>query len=148
LDKLTARELMVLKGIAAGMSTKAIAHDLQITFKTAACHRYHILGKLGAKNTADLICRAIRLGLIDVAGASCSTQTQQQRAQSALAECRMRRLQLSEALQKQRELLHFQRAVLAEFGDTNARVWKTRKQWREPVTQLDVIPAGGATLIQ
>ena len=116
MESLTARELTVLKCIAAGMSTKAIAHELRITFKTAACHRYHILAKFGATNTADLICRAIREGLIDVGNAPRPRQSLHQHAQVALDECRRRRLQLTEALDKQRRLLLYQKKVLGELG--------------------------------
>ncbi len=38
-EKLTGREREVLALIAQGRSTKQIASDLNITFKTAACHR-------------------------------------------------------------------------------------------------------------
>jgi DNA-binding CsgD family transcriptional regulator len=115
-ESLTARELTVLKCIAAGMSTKAIAQELRIAFKTAACHRYRILGKLGANNTADLICRAIRRGLIDVGNSSRPRPAQHEHAQNVLVECRRRRIQLMEALNKQRRLLQFQQSVLLEFG--------------------------------
>ena len=41
--------------IADGYSTKEIAGQLQISFKTAACHRSRILAKLGVHNTATLV---------------------------------------------------------------------------------------------
>ena len=66
IENLTPREREVLQLIAAGRSTKALAADLGIAFKTAACHRATILAKLGAANTADLVCRAVRMGLVNV----------------------------------------------------------------------------------
>ena len=36
-----------------GYSTKELAAILGITFKTAACHRTHIMQKLGIRNTLD-----------------------------------------------------------------------------------------------
>jgi DNA-binding CsgD family transcriptional regulator len=41
-EKLTRRELEVLRHIAEGKSTKQVAATLGITFKTAACHRYRV----------------------------------------------------------------------------------------------------------
>ncbi len=62
---LTARETEVLKLIADGKSTSEIAHLLQIRFKTAACHRYKILGKFGVHESVSVVRRAIRLGIIE-----------------------------------------------------------------------------------
>jgi DNA-binding NarL/FixJ family response regulator len=61
---LTSREREVLELIAAGQLTKEIAHSLGISFKTAACHRNRILAKFGARNTAEIIRRAIAAGLV------------------------------------------------------------------------------------
>ncbi len=62
--QLTPRERQVLALIGNGYSTRELAHELGITFKTAACHRSRILLKLNARNTADLTRAAIRLRLI------------------------------------------------------------------------------------
>lgn len=62
MESLTNREEQVLQLIIEGYSTKQIAARLEMSFKTAACHRYHILDKFGARNTADLVRRALRLG--------------------------------------------------------------------------------------
>jgi len=59
-EPLTPRELEVLKCIAEGYSTKELAGMLGITFKTASCHRSHIMDKLGLHNLADLVRYAIR----------------------------------------------------------------------------------------
>jgi DNA-binding CsgD family transcriptional regulator len=66
----TARERQVLELILAGKSTKQLAAELGITFKTAACHRYRLLEKFGAVNTADLISRAVRLGVVNLSPAN------------------------------------------------------------------------------
>jgi len=65
LDTLTAREVMVLRLIAEGKSTKELADELGIAFKTAVCHRSRILQKLGAHETASLVRLAIRAGLVE-----------------------------------------------------------------------------------
>lgn len=66
-DNLTTREREVLTLIAAGESTKELAFTLGIAFKTAACHRTHVLEKLGARNTAEAIRNAAALGLLELA---------------------------------------------------------------------------------
>jgi DNA-binding CsgD family transcriptional regulator len=63
---LTARECEVLTLIAEGKSTKDVARALGIKFKTVACHRARILGKLNVHNTADMTRHAISMGLITV----------------------------------------------------------------------------------
>jgi len=65
-EKLTLRELEVLRLIANGLSTKQIARSLAITFKTAACHRMRIMDKLDIHGVADLTRYAIRNGYIDI----------------------------------------------------------------------------------
>lgn len=62
---LTERELQVLKLMAEGLSTNAIAKRLGIAFKTAACHRYGILDKLGVDNTVCALRWAVRNGVIN-----------------------------------------------------------------------------------
>ena len=63
---LTPREREVLALIASGRSSKRIAEQLGISFKTAVCHRYRIQSKLKAHNTADLTRAAMRMGLIEL----------------------------------------------------------------------------------
>ena len=81
-DDLTPREQEVLTLIAAGQSTKELAFSLGIRFKTAACHRTHVLEKLHARNTAHAIGNATVLGLLEFPA------TQTPRAPGALAEGR------------------------------------------------------------
>ena len=61
---LTAREREVLALVASGKSSKAIAHHFGVTFKTVTTHRYRLLKKLDAHNTADLTRIAIKMGLV------------------------------------------------------------------------------------
>ena|ERR1700687_5285816 len=63
-ESLTPREIEVLALVAAGQSTKEVAHALGISFRTASCHRARILSKLDAHNTADLTRYAIGVGLL------------------------------------------------------------------------------------
>ena len=65
-DCITPRERQVLALIAAGRSSKEIACELGIAFRTAICHRYRIQKKLQAHNTADLTRAALRIGLIEL----------------------------------------------------------------------------------
>ena len=64
-EALTRRELEVLKYIAQGNTTKKVAEILGITFKTAACHRYRVMDKLGIHETASLVRYAIRRGIAE-----------------------------------------------------------------------------------
>jgi DNA-binding NarL/FixJ family response regulator len=61
---LTRREIEVLREIAMGNSTKQVAWKLGITFRTAACHRCHLMEKLGIHDIANLVRYAIREGFI------------------------------------------------------------------------------------
>lgn len=63
-NTLTPREDAVLRLIAKGKTTKQIAFELGIAFKTAACHRNHLLSKLGVSNTAELVFRSVEAGLV------------------------------------------------------------------------------------
>ncbi len=62
---LTGREIEVLRLMADGLSTKEIAAHLGIAFKTAACHRYHILQKLCVETTVSAVRWAIREGIVE-----------------------------------------------------------------------------------
>ena len=60
---LTAREVEVLRLIAAGWSNQQIAETLFISRKTASVHASHIFDKLGASNRVEAAAIAHRLGL-------------------------------------------------------------------------------------
>ena len=62
---LTPRELQVLKLIASGLSTREIAGQLGVSFKTLCAHRSRIMEKLDAHEVTALVRYAIRRGLID-----------------------------------------------------------------------------------
>ncbi|RLD25650.1 MAG: DNA-binding response regulator [Bacteroidetes bacterium] len=64
LGDLTKREKEVLKNIVAGHSNKIIAEKLFISTRTVDTHRTNIMKKLRAKNTADLVRKAIQNDLI------------------------------------------------------------------------------------
>jgi DNA-binding NarL/FixJ family response regulator len=62
---LTDREREVLRGIAEGLSNRAIASKLYLSPSTVQTHRAHLLAKLGLSSTADLVRFAVRIGLVD-----------------------------------------------------------------------------------
>lgn len=64
LDSLTRREVEVLRLIAEGRSSKEIAAELGMAFRTAVCHRYRIFQKLKVHETASVVRIAVRAGLI------------------------------------------------------------------------------------
>ena len=63
---LTAREIEVLRLLADGMTTKAVAAKLGVTFKTAACHRARILQKVGVESTVSAVLWAVRRGIVEL----------------------------------------------------------------------------------
>ena len=67
---LTKREREVLNLVAEGKTTKEIAFALGIAFKTAVCHRYRIMEKLGVHSSAALMRVAIKLGFVNPWGSS------------------------------------------------------------------------------
>jgi LuxR family maltose regulon positive regulatory protein len=63
-DQLTARELDVLRLLAAGAPNPRIAEQLVVSLDTVKKHVSHLLGKLGAANRTEAVTRARELGLI------------------------------------------------------------------------------------
>jgi len=61
---LSQRELQVLKLMVEGKTSKEIAAELGIRFKTAVTHRASILSKLEVHETASAVREAIRTGLV------------------------------------------------------------------------------------
>lgn len=55
LDVLTAREREVLQLVAEGLHAKEIARQLDISPRTVEVHKSRIMGKLGARNAAELV---------------------------------------------------------------------------------------------
>ena len=64
IPKLTRREKEVLELVAREHTNHEIAEKLFISTKTVESHRYNLLQKLGARNTAGLIKSAMEKGLI------------------------------------------------------------------------------------
>jgi len=61
---LSRREHQVLSLIVAGKSSKEIAAELGISFKTAVTHRASIMSKLDVHEIASVVREAIRRGLV------------------------------------------------------------------------------------
>ena len=61
---LTARQQEVLKLIAEGLTTKAIARRLNLSVKTADTHRTQLMERLDLHDIASLVRYAIRVGLV------------------------------------------------------------------------------------
>ncbi|QDV33926.1 response regulator [Tautonia plasticadhaerens] len=61
---LTARQREVLRLIAEGMTTKAIARRLEVSIKTVDTHRSQIMDRLGIRDIAGLVRYAVRVGLV------------------------------------------------------------------------------------
>jgi len=63
-QRLTPRQLEVLKLIAEGHSTKEIAVRLELSAKTVESHRAQIMDRLGINHVAGLVHYAIRFGIV------------------------------------------------------------------------------------
>ncbi|KAB8156057.1 response regulator [Kordia sp. TARA_039_SRF] len=64
--QLTSREMEVLQLIAKGLTTSEIGEKLFLSKRTIEGHRKNLISKLGARNTATLIVKAVKEGLISV----------------------------------------------------------------------------------
>ena len=60
----TPRELQILELICEGLSTKEIAMRLGISFKTAACHRMHLMDKAQVHDSIKLFRWALQNGFV------------------------------------------------------------------------------------
>lgn len=56
---LTFRERQILRFVVDGLTNKEIAVDLGLSYRTVEVHRRHIMEKIGARNTAELVRLAI-----------------------------------------------------------------------------------------
>jgi two-component system response regulator DctR len=56
---LTYRERQILQFVVDGLTNKEIAVDLGLSYRTVEVHRRHIMEKIGARNTAELVRLAI-----------------------------------------------------------------------------------------
>lgn len=64
LDRLTSRQMQVLRLLVTGKSTKEIAHILWISVKTVESHRAQIMERLQIFTVAGLVRFAVRRGLV------------------------------------------------------------------------------------
>jgi len=64
-DKLTTREQIILSLVAQGLSSKEVAKELNISFRTVDAHRRNIKSKLNIDSLVDLVRYAINHGLIE-----------------------------------------------------------------------------------
>jgi len=67
-EKLTRRELRILRQLDSGQSNREIAAALFISEGTLKWHLHNVYGKLGARSRAGALARARSLGLFDTAG--------------------------------------------------------------------------------
>lgn len=65
-EHLTQREIEVLHLIAQGLSTRKIAERICLSVNTIESHRKSLIVKLGAKNSVDLVLKAINKGMYDL----------------------------------------------------------------------------------
>jgi two-component system NarL family response regulator len=65
--ELTEREIAVLKGCAAGLTTAQLAESLFVAQRTVQSHLTHIFEKLGAKTRTEAVFIAVQRGIIDAA---------------------------------------------------------------------------------
>jgi DNA-binding NarL/FixJ family response regulator len=62
-ERLSDRELEVLRLLGSGMSVTEIAHSLNLSVKTVSTHRTHVLTKTGLRSNADIVEYVISHGL-------------------------------------------------------------------------------------
>lgn len=60
---LTKREMQILQSILAGKTNKQIARSLSRSCRTVEYHRNRLMRKLNAHNAAELVVRAIAMGI-------------------------------------------------------------------------------------
>jgi len=65
-DQLTAREIDILKQVAAGNANKMVADNLHISEETVKSHMRSILSKLGANDRTHAVTIAIKRGIIEM----------------------------------------------------------------------------------
>jgi DNA-binding CsgD family transcriptional regulator len=63
---LTAREREILPLAAAGITSAVIGRRLFISRRTVERHRANLMRKLGTSNQTELVCYALRRGILDL----------------------------------------------------------------------------------
>lgn len=61
---LTQRQRQVLKYIMNGATSREVAKHLNLSVQTVEVHRFNLMKKLNVRNMAQLITRALKMGLI------------------------------------------------------------------------------------
>ena len=64
LDKLSPRQVEVLRLVAQGHPTREIARRLELSVKTIETHRAETMKRLGIHDVAGLVRYAVRVGLV------------------------------------------------------------------------------------
>jgi DNA-binding NarL/FixJ family response regulator len=64
LQKLTTRQLEVLRLVAEGHRTREIARELELSVKTVESHRQQVMKRLGIRSIAGLVRYAMRVGFV------------------------------------------------------------------------------------
>jgi len=67
-EPLSVREIEIIRLIAEGKSSREIADQLYLSFRTIQNHRTRIMRKLGLKKNTDLVKYALKMGLIPTGG--------------------------------------------------------------------------------
>ncbi len=68
-EHLSPRETEILRLLASGTTSDAIAELLNLSQKTIRNHHYAVKNKIGAKNDAHLVWLAVSAGLVSIADA-------------------------------------------------------------------------------
>ena len=63
-DPLTGRQHQILNLVSIGHSNREIAIILHISVRTVEVHRFHLMRKLNVRNVAQLLRRALQLGVL------------------------------------------------------------------------------------
>lgn len=147
MSSVTSREVEVLRLIAAGQSTKQVAFQLGIAFKTAATHRYHLIEKFGAANTADLMCRAAQRGLLDrlpsPAGGSAPSNFSDSRILAIHKEAGQRREALAGAVLRAGEIRKRHQEVMDELNLVWERTVTSVKELLDAFREREIRPKSG-----
>jgi DNA-binding NarL/FixJ family response regulator len=64
LEKLTRRQIEVLRLVAKGHRTREIAKELKLSVKTVESHRGELMKRLGVRDVVSLVHYAMRVGLV------------------------------------------------------------------------------------
>lgn len=64
LELLTPRQQDILRLVSIGHTNREIANMLQISVRTVEVHRFNLMRRLNVRNVAQLLRRALQLGLL------------------------------------------------------------------------------------